>query len=56
VGVPLEDVVPPLLVAPELELGLGAPLPMVQSYEHAPATSPPTATTEMTEKRFTPSV
>lgn len=40
-GVPLD---PPLLVDPELPPELdelfGAPLPMVQSYEHAPTTKP----------------
>jgi hypothetical protein len=56
--VPLDDAVPLLLVVPPelLDDELGAPLPIVQSYEHAPATRPTTAITDMTEKRFTPSV
>lgn len=53
-SVPLE--VPPLPLAVDPELDEGAPLPMVQSYEHAPATRPPMATTDATEKRCTPSV
>ena len=51
VVVPLDP--PPLVLVPppELDVDVGAPLPIVQSYEHAPAMSPPTATTDRTEKR-----
>lgn len=57
VGFPLD---PPSTVAPLEpplpELDDGAPPPMVQSYEHAPMTMPPTAMTDATEKRCTPLV
>lgn len=55
VGVPLVlPLEPPLLVAPpELDDGPGAPPPIVQSYEHAAAMTPPRATTDRTEKRCT---
>lgn len=53
-GVPLDAPLEP--PSPELDDGGGEPLPIVQSYEHAPATKPEAAMTDRTETRCTLSV
>ena len=50
-GVPLDDAVPLLPPEPDVELLLGEPLPIVQSYEHAPTMKPVKARAMTTARR-----